>query len=140
MNEIEFVYFKKAGRGGGNGRSVDGHHIYVYVSKPGAKSPSYRISTNKVVTKMIIDKGCEFCCIGKNNLTGQKYLVFNKDNENGFPISMPTGKNPSVIIYSKTMAEFIKNILNMKDDEASVWVSDDLSNTQDVVTLEIKRG
>jgi transcription antitermination factor NusA-like protein len=53
---------------------------------------------------------------------------------------MPTGKNPSVIIYSKTMAEFIKNILNMKDDESSVWVSDDLSNTQDVVTLEIKRG
>ena len=139
MNEIEFVYFKKAGRGG-SGRAVDGHHISVCVSKPDAKSPSYRINTNKVVTKMILDKGCEFCCIGKNNLTGQKYLVFNKDKENGFPICMPTDKNPNIVVYSKQMTEYIKNILNMKENESSVWVSDDLSNSQDVVTLEIKRA
>ena len=138
MNEIEFVYFKKARRGGGGG--TDGHHISVSVSRPDAKSPSYRINTNKVVTKMILDKGCEFCCIGKNNLTGQKYLVFNHDQENGFPICTPTGKNPNVVVYSKEMTSYIKNLLNMKEDESSVWVSDDLSNTNDIVTLEIKRA
>jgi hypothetical protein len=138
MNEIEFVYFKKAPRGGAH---VDNDHISISISKGknGGRS-SYRIRTNAKITASIIKKGCEFVCIGQNKLTGQKYLVFNHDKDNGYPIALPTEKNKDVIIYSKNIAEYVRNILSMKDDETRLWVSDDLSNIPDTVTIEIKRA
>lgn len=112
MNDIEFIYFEKARRGGG--RHTDQNSIRVQYSKAGTKSVSYRIDLNQKITGYIQEAGVEFACIALNKLTGQTYLVFDNNSDQGYPISMPTEKNPRAVIYSKKMAEFIRTRLGLK--------------------------
>lgn len=138
MNEIQFVYFKKYDHAG-NARRTDNEHVKI-VDKKTTKGTTYTLTLNEKITNYILDKQCEFVCVGLNKLTGQKYLVFNKDSQNGYQVALPTPKNKKSVIYSKAIVKYIKNILNMNEEESLVWVSDDLSHTAEQITIEIKRA
>lgn len=128
MDVIEYIYFKKKSRG----HRADNHHITL--------SPKgYRIPLNSALTSMLKDKGITYVSFGLNKATGQKYLIFNDDAENGLSFNLPNSDRKSVVIYSKELFVFLKNTLGMRPDENRIWISDNLSRNDRNITIEIKR-
>ena len=135
VSDIEYIDFKKDRYS----RSRDDNHIFLRNYDPNKEKGNYEIRMNEKITNLILSKKVEFVRVARNKITGQKYLVFTKDSS-CLPISMPTSKRKVVAIFSKQMLQCLRNLIGLTEHEQKCWVSEDISNSEDILTIEIKRA
>jgi hypothetical protein len=130
MNEIEYIDFQKQK---GSHLTKNALAVATYKDKT---HKIYRIALNVYASQIVMDKKLDCVRIAINKLTSQRFLVFTK----GVGLTFPTHTRKGQInISCKDMCVYLRNTFGMREDEVSLWISDDLSQTNDIATFEIRK-
>lgn len=137
MSDIKFIYFQRCACNGKAARANDEIEIIRHTN--GVSKRINQIRLNRYISDMIFEKGCSRVCIGYNNLTGQNYLVIN-DDEKGLSLKKQYKNTKCLYITARQMVEYIAKEFGLEGDgEWVIKISDNLSRTPDVVTIELKK-
>lgn len=134
-NEITFLDFGDYSRS----RIPENHVSLIFRGN----HKSYTIYFPYKQTKEIREKGCTHFRVATNNLTGDIFFVFSKEESNAKKIVFAKSKNnENILIASKTILDFIIQRFNIKKDENGnareyIKISNNLSNTNEMVTYKL---
>lgn len=141
MSDIEFVNFKKFASSPSRSRIPSG--VARLLSKPSqgpGKYGMYSLYISAERASLPFRKGLEWLRIGRNNLTGEIYLVFSGERDGAVKTAMSEGKPARLL--NRGFTECLVSLLGLRPGEdgavrADLRLSENLANTDIFVTYRV---
>ena len=104
--------------------------------------PRYALTLNQDISAKIIDSGFEYASIRVNNCTSEHFLCFSNEPYGGIRyLKQGLTNKGSVSINSKPIVEYLTEALRLTfaDGRAMLWISDNLSKIDQILTFKIDK-